>query len=112
VTESPPCVIGRGASFEGKISFSGEARIEGTTRGEVRGDGTLVIAKTGVVEANVSVDRLIVEGALRGEVRAKSGVEIAAGARVEGGLATPRLRVDDGAFLAARIEMGEAGPAT
>jgi cytoskeletal protein CcmA (bactofilin family) len=111
VTESQPCVIGLGASFEGKISFSGVARIEGTARGEVRGDGTLIIAKTGSVEANVSVDRLIVEGALRGEVRAKSGVEIAAGAHVEGGLATPRLRVAEGAFLSGRIEMGEAAPA-
>jgi cytoskeletal protein CcmA (bactofilin family) len=105
-------VIGRGASFEGKILFSDDARIEGTARGEVHGEGTLVIAKTGLAEANVSVDRLIVEGALRGEVRAKSGVEIAAGARVEGRVATPRLRVAEGAFLSAKIEMGESAPAT
>jgi cytoskeletal protein CcmA (bactofilin family) len=105
-------VIGHGASFEGKILFSGDARIEGTARGEVHGDGTLVIAKTGLAEANVSVDRLIVEGALRGDVRAKSGVEIAAGARLEGRLETPKLRVADGAFLSAKIQMGESAPVT
>jgi len=112
MTEAQPGVIGLGASFEGKILFQGDARIEGTARGEVHGDGTLVIAKSGVAEANIIVDRLIVEGRLRGEVRAKSGVEIAAGARLEGRLVTPKLQVAEGAFLSAEIEMGESAPAT
>jgi cytoskeletal protein CcmA (bactofilin family) len=111
VSESQPCIIGPGASFEGKVSFAGDARIEGTTRGEVRGEGTLVIARTGLVEADVEVDRLVVEGALRGEVRAKSAVEIAAGAEVYGRVVTPQIRVEDGAFLSARVEMGESAPA-
>jgi cytoskeletal protein CcmA (bactofilin family) len=112
MTEPQHCVIGPGASFEGKVSFSGDARIEGSTRGEVRGEGTLVIARTGVVEADVDVDRLVVEGALRGQVRAKTAVEIAAGAHVYGVVVTPRLRVDEGAILAARVQMGEGTRST
>jgi cytoskeletal protein CcmA (bactofilin family) len=108
MSDPEPCVIGLGASFEGKISFSNAARIEGNARGEVRGDGTLVVARTGVVEASVNVDRLVIEGSVRGEVRAKTAVEVGAHGRIEGSLITPKLRVEEGAFVAARVEMGES----
>lgn len=107
MSAAPPCVIGNGASFEGKVSFSGDARIEGYARGEIVGEGALWIGETGQVEANVTVARLVVHGQLRGRVLAKEAVELGPTARVAGELSTASLRIADGAQVAARIEMGE-----
>lgn len=112
MSATEPCVIGKGARFEGKISFNGDARIEGQARGEIRGDGTLVVEESGIVEANVTVGRLIVHGSVRGDVRLKEGLSVGPHGRIEGQVATPRLQVAEGATLQARIEMGETPPAS
>lgn len=99
--------VGRGAYFEGKLAFSGNVRVDGHLRGEIRGDGTLVIGETGVVEATVLVRSLIVQGAATGQISAKERIEVGAQGRLEGSVAAPRLAVAEGALLTARVEMGE-----
>jgi len=99
--------VGRGAYFEGKLAFAGSIRIDGHLRGEVRGDGTLVIGETGVVEANIHVGVLVVQGAAVGQIAAKQRVEIGPQGRVEGTVTSPRFSVAEGAELSARVEMGE-----
>ncbi len=99
--------VGRGAYFEGKLAFAGSVRIDGHLRGEVRGDGTLVVGETGVVEANVQVRSLVVLGAAAGQIAAKERIEVGAHGRLEGSIATPKLAVAEGALLSARIDMGE-----
>jgi cytoskeletal protein CcmA (bactofilin family) len=98
--------LGRGAFFEGKLAFSGSVRIDGHLRGEVRGDGTLVVGETGVLEAAVDVGALVVEGAVVGQVVAKERVRVASRGRIEGGVSTPSLVVEDGALVSAKVEMG------
>ncbi len=100
--------VGAGAFFEGKLSFTDTVRIDGHVQGEVRGDGTLVVGETGVVEGEIAVGTLVVHGRVSGPASAKERVEIHATASVEGSVSTPRLRLDEGALLDAKIEMGES----
>jgi cytoskeletal protein CcmA (bactofilin family) len=100
-----------GTSFEGKISFTGSVRIDGHFRGSASADGTLIVGDTGTIDAKLEVRRLVVMGSVSGEVTAKEGVEVGPHGRLDGVVRTPRLRVDDGARLTARIEMGEPAPA-
>jgi cytoskeletal protein CcmA (bactofilin family) len=99
-------LVGRGAFFEGKLAFGGAIRIDGHVRGEVRGDGTLVVGEGGLVEAAVQVGSLVVLGAVVGEIVAKDGVRVTERGRVEGRVQCPRLVVEEGAILSARIDMG------
>jgi cytoskeletal protein CcmA (bactofilin family) len=99
--------VSRGAFFEGKLAFRGTIRIDGHLRGDVRGDGTLVVGDTGLVEAGLEVGSLVVLGVVVGPVVAKARVHVAPGGRIEGRISTPRLVVEDGAFVAAKVEMGE-----
>lgn len=101
-----------GTSFEGKVTFKGVVRIDGHLRGEAHADGTLVVGRTGVIEADVTVHELIVEGRVTGSVVARHRVELAPGARLEGGLETPRLTVAEGAQLTARVRMSPPAVAT
>jgi cytoskeletal protein CcmA (bactofilin family) len=96
-----------GTSFEGKISFTGSVRIDGHFRGSASADGTLIVGEAGTIDAKLEVRSLIVMGSVVGEVTAKERVEVGPHGRLDGVVRTPRIRVEDGARLTARIEMGE-----
>lgn len=99
-----------GTSFEGKISFTGAVRIDGHFRGTASADGTLVVGETGTVDAKLDVRELLVLGSVVGEVTAKERVEVGPQGRLDGVVRTPRLRINEGAQVSARIEMGEPAP--
>ncbi len=96
-----------GTSFEGKISFSGAVRIDGHFRGTASADGLLVVGETGTIDAKLTVREIVILGSVVGEVTAKERVEIGPHGRVDGVVRAPRIRIDEGALVSARIEMGE-----
>jgi cytoskeletal protein CcmA (bactofilin family) len=100
-----------GTSFEGKISFTGTVRIDGHFRGTASADGTLIVGETGTIDAKLEVQSLVIRGSVVGEVTAKQRIEVGPQGRLDGVVRTPRIRIDDGAKVTARLEMGEA-PAT
>jgi cytoskeletal protein CcmA (bactofilin family) len=107
MTDTLQAFLDKEAFFQGKISFGGGVRVDGHVRGEINGDGTLVVGETGVVEATLEVDSLIVQGTVIGEIKARTLVEIGPDGRVEGILETSRLRVAEGARIAAKVAMRE-----
>jgi cytoskeletal protein CcmA (bactofilin family) len=99
-----------GTSFEGKISFTGAVRIDGHFRGTANADGLLVVGESGTIDAKLNVGELIILGSVVGEVTAKQRVEIGPHGRVDGVVRSPRVRIDEGAQVTARFEMGEPSP--
>ncbi len=109
MSESLQAFLDQGTFFEGKLSFQSAIRIDGHFRGEAQADGTLVVGEGGLVEADLSVSVLIVHGTVIGDAVAKERVHVAATGRVAGSLASPRVRIDEGAQIEARVQMGEVG---
>lgn len=103
--------LNSGTSFEGKISFTGAVRIDGHFRGTANADGMLVVGETGTIDAKLEVRALLVLGSVVGEVTAKERVEVGPHGRIDGVVRAPCFRVEDGAQVNARIEMGEPGGA-
>ncbi len=90
-------LLGRGTSFEGKLYFDGRVRIDGVFRGEIRSEGTLVIGEGARVEAEISVDVLIVKGGhLKGNARARRAIELYVPAQIVGNLSAPEIFMDKG----------------
>ena len=106
-TEPLQSFLDQGTSFEGKISFSGEVRIDGYFKGEASAEGTLVVGETGVVEADIELRRLVVHGHFTGSVTAKEKVEISATGRVDGDISAPRFVLAEGGQISGNVRMGE-----
>src|SRR5688572_30013561 len=98
-------LLGRGATFEGKLTFEGTVRIDGRFKGEVFTDDTLVIGEGAHVEASVDVGEVIIQGTVVGNVTAKRSIEIHAPGRVKGDLHTPSLQIDKGVIFEGRSFM-------
>ncbi len=100
-----------GTTFEGTVRLTGLVRLDGELRGEVDADD-LVIGESGSVHAKLSVRRLVVHGSVTGEIAAKERVEVRPTGTIEGSLSTPMLKVDEGARINAKVEMGESARLT
>ena len=100
-----------GTTFEGRILVTGVVHLDGHFKGDGHANGTLVVGESGVVEAELEVETLIVHGTFSGTVTARERVEIGPTGRVAGCVSTPRLHVDDGAQLTAEIRMGSRATA-
>ena len=101
-------LLGRGATFEGKLTFEGTVRIDGRFKGEVFSDDTLVIGEGAHVEAEIDIGEVIVQGTVVGNIKAKRSIEIHAPGRVKGDLHTPTLQIDKGVIFEGRSFMEAA----
>jgi cytoskeletal protein CcmA (bactofilin family) len=100
-------ILGRGSSFEGKLTFEGTVRIDGHFAGEINTEGTLIIGESAQVEANIKAAIVVVQGRVRGDVVASESLEIRSPARVEGNLATPNLTIEKGSFFEGHCTMAK-----
>ena len=90
-------LLGAGMEFEGKLFFEGKVRIDGKLKGQIEGDGTLVLGDGAEVEAEVKVATLIIRGGtLKGSARASQLVEIHQPGRMYGDIHTPQVAIDKG----------------
>lgn len=101
-------LLGRGATFEGKLTFDGTVRIDGRFKGEVFSDDTLVIGEGAIVEAEIEIGEVIIQGTVIGNIKAARSIEIHAPGRVKGDLTTPTLQIDKGVVFEGRSFMEAA----
>src|SRR6476619_6502108 len=98
-------LLGRGATFEGKLTFEGTVRVDGKLKGEVFSDDVLIIGEGAFVEAEIDIGEIIIQGTVVGNIRAKRAIEIHAPGRVKGDLTTPSLQIDKGVIFEGRSFM-------
>lgn len=90
-------LLGRGTKFEGKLHFEGRVRVDGTFKGEIKSDDTLVIGDGAEVNAEIECATVIVRGGIvNGNIRAKTALEIHAPAKVVGNIHSPSIFIDRG----------------
>jgi cytoskeletal protein CcmA (bactofilin family) len=104
-------LLGRGTRFEGKLHFEGRVRIDGTFRGEIRSDGTLIVGEGARVHADVFVGTLIVKGGtVAGLVQAVQSIELHVPAQVTGHLTAPEIFMDKGVQFSGECTIAPARP--
>lgn len=100
-------LLGRGSEFDGKLTFEGTVRIDGTFSGEISTSDTLIVGEGAKVSAEISCGTLVVHGEVTGNVTASVAVELHTPARVKGDIASPSLMVERGVFFQGASKMSE-----
>jgi cytoskeletal protein CcmA (bactofilin family) len=101
--------IDQGSCFEGKLKFKDTVRIDGQFAGEITSENTLVVGETGLIEADIHSQTVIVSGTIHGNVWAAKRVVLHKTARVDGDVETPSLVMEEGAVLNGKLDMAAAG---
>jgi cytoskeletal protein CcmA (bactofilin family) len=97
--------LGKGAEFNGKLMFNGSVRIDGDFKGDIFGNGTLVIGEGAEVEADIRVDSVLVSGEVRGQIDVKKSLKIYSPGRLVGDVSTPVFSIEEGAFFEGTCHM-------
>ncbi len=97
--------LDKGSRFEGKLHFDGHVRLNGEFKGDIRAEGTLIVGEGATIEAEITVDTLVVSGSITGNVVARMRVELHAPARVAGNITTPVLVVEEGSTFEGQCHM-------
>jgi cytoskeletal protein CcmA (bactofilin family) len=99
--------LGRNTSFEGKLEFSGIVRVDGRIKGEIVGEGTLIVGESASIHADVRVTHLVISGEIRGSLFASERVEIRSPGKVFGNIHAPTVIMEEGVIFEGHCRMVE-----
>jgi cytoskeletal protein CcmA (bactofilin family) len=100
--------IDQGSEFEGKLSFKDTVRIDGNFRGEISSENTLIVGESGVIEASIKSNEVVISGTVMGDVTASQKIIIHKTGHVTGDLKTPSIAIEDGARFNGKLDMGRS----
>jgi cytoskeletal protein CcmA (bactofilin family) len=89
-------IIENGSSFEGRLSFSGTAKIAGQFKGEIYTKDHVVITETGQVYAEIEAGYVTILGNLEGNIVASKKVIMMPPAVFRRTVTTPSLKIEEG----------------
>ena len=101
--------LGKGCSFDGKLTFQGTVRVDGRFTGEIFSGDTLEVGQDAEVKAEIDVGTVVIAGRVQGNIKAKQRAELKGTADVAGTLAAPVVTMEEGAILDGSLKMGRRG---
>lgn len=100
-------LIGRSASIQGDVEFSGGLHIEGRVTGNVRtvaaGAASLSISEHAVIEGSVEAPQVVLNGTVKGDIVASERVVLGSKARVHGNVSYGVIEMALGAEINGRL---------
>ena len=109
--------LGPSLTITGDVTSQEDVTIHGKVNGQINmTQGVLVVAQSGVAEANVQGSKVTVHGKVSGDINVTETVELAETANVSGTITAPSLVLREGAVFNGIIDMsgkkaaGKSGP--
>jgi cytoskeletal protein CcmA (bactofilin family) len=102
--------IGTSLVITGEVTSKEDITIHGQVKGQISMvEGTLLVAPTARIDADINVTRVTVHGTMSGTVAAGERVELAPTATVKGTLVAPAVILRDGATFNGKISVERKG---
>lgn len=98
--------LGKGCSFDGKLTFQGTVRLDGSFTGEIFSSDTLEIGPDAEIKAEIDVGNVIIAGRIQGNIKAKQRADLKGTADVVGNIAAPVVTMEEGAVIDGSLKMG------
>ncbi len=99
-------LFGPDSDVNGRLRFGGPVQIDGTFRGAIATNDSLVIGEHARIDADVTCGSAVIRGTITGDVLAKESVALESHAHVKGDITSPSLSMERGAIFegASRME--------
>lgn len=104
--------IDQGVTLEGTLQVTGTFRVDGTIKGNIISEQTLILGERAKVEGQIEGNRVVIAGRYDGVIFAKGRVEIQAKGVVTGEVHSPCLVIDPGGIFDGRCHMLASSDAT
>ena len=98
-------LIGNGTILEGTLTSRESICVEGTVRGKILCEGSVVIGPKGRVDADVYAETVLVGGEVNGNIVSKAKLEITTNGKLRGDIKTGSLIVAEGVLFEGKCQM-------
>ena len=95
-----------GTEIIGEIISSGDFRIDGTVKGNVRLKGRLVAGDKSIIEGDIECSNASLSGLVKGKILVSELLTLQATCKIQGDIVTTRLSVEPGAEFTGSCSMG------
>jgi len=102
-TVSPSTSVDASSEFEGKLRCKQTLRIDGSVKGELECERTVLVGEGARVFASITADEVQIAGLVEGNIAARRKITLERTAIVKGDLTTPGIVIEEGAKLSGRI---------
>ena len=110
---SSTSLLSKEMKLEGEIQGSENLQVEGRFKGTIKLAGDLFVGPTGVVDADIEADNVVVQGQLNGNVLARKQLQIHSSGKLVGDCTAQSIDIKEGALFEGRSKMirSSASPA-
>ena len=98
-------LLSQKVKIEGDIQGEEDLRVEGHFRGTIKVIGDVFIGQSGVVEADVEADNIVIQGKITGNVLARKQLEIQSSGQLLGDCKAKSIDIREGAIFEGRSSM-------
>lgn len=105
-TVSPSTSVDAASELEGRLRCKQTLRIDGSVKGEIECEKTVLIGECAKVHARIEADDVTIAGTVEGDITARRKITLERTAVVVGNLTTPGIVIEEGAKLKGRIVIG------
>ncbi len=101
-------IISRGVKIEGKITSSGNIRVDGEIQGDIFSESNITIGKDAQVNGQMNANVITIGGKVSGIVRAKDKLILNSKCNLKGDIFTKNLVIEEGAKFDGKCKMGDS----
>ena len=98
-------LLSKEVKIEGDIQGSENLQVEGQFKGSIKLAGDVYVGPTGVVEADVEADNVVIQGRISGNVTARQQLQIQSSGRLVGDCSAQSIDIKEGALFEGRSKM-------
>ena len=101
-------IISNGVKIDGKLTSSGNIRVEGEIEGDISSQRNVVVGEGGKVSGQINADSITIGGKVSGTVRAKEKLVLDPNGYIKGDIFTKILVIEAGARFDGKSKMGDS----
>ncbi len=98
-------LLSKEVKIEGDIQGNENLQIEGKFIGSIKLTGDIYVGSTGIVEANVEADNVVILGQISGNVTARKQLQIQSSGKLVGDCTAKSIDIREGALFEGRSKM-------
>lgn len=98
-------LVSQKVTIEGDIQGTENIQIDGQIKGSVKLKGDIIIGPTGVVEADIEGNNIIIRGTVKGNIIAREHLEIHSSGNMTGDISARSIDIKEGSSFEGRSRM-------
>lgn len=98
-------LLSKSVNIEGEIQGDENLHVDGNIKGSIKLNGDILVGRTGVVNADIEANNIVIQGQVTGNILARHQLEIQPSGKLMGDCTARSIDIKEGAMFEGRSNM-------